>query len=78
VISDRWDGLHAFFADQQEILVADTADDVLAHLDAVDGARRAAIGGAARRRVLAEHTAAHRVEQLEAMAAEVVGEGVRA
>jgi spore maturation protein CgeB len=77
VISDRWDGLHAFFADGTEILVADTAEDVLAHLDAVDDARRSALGAAARRRVLDEHTAAHRVEQLEALAAEVLAQEAR-
>jgi spore maturation protein CgeB len=71
VISDRWDGLHDFFVDEEEILVADGATDVLGHLDALDEQRRRAIGTAARGRVLAEHTATHRVEQLEALVAAV-------
>jgi spore maturation protein CgeB len=65
VVSDRWQGLHSFFADEEEILTASSADDVLGHLDRVDRGRRDAIGRAARRRVLAEHTAAHRVVELE-------------
>ena len=71
VVSDRWEGLHAFFADEAEILVASGPDDVLRHLERVDAARRAAIGEAARRRVLAEHTAEHRVVELEGHVAEV-------
>ena len=71
VVSDRWEGLHAFFADEDEILVADGQDDVLRHLDGVDGGRREAIGRAARRRVLDEHTAEHRVVELEGHVAEV-------
>jgi len=65
VVSDWWEGLDAFFTPGQEILVARSAADVVAHLDAVDEGRRAEIGEAARRRVLAEHTAEHRVDELE-------------
>jgi spore maturation protein CgeB len=61
VISDWWDGLDEFFEPGQEILVADTADDVLRHLREGDRA----IGLRARERVLAAHTAAHRAEELE-------------
>lgn len=75
VVSDQWEGLHAFFTDEQEILVATGPDDVLRHLDGVDGERRNAIGQAARRRVLAEHTAEHRVAELEAHVADVVRTG---
>ncbi len=71
VISDRWDGLDTFFRPGAEILVADDARDVLGILDSMDDEGRAAIGGAARARVLAEHTARHRVVQLEALVAEV-------
>ena len=73
VVSDRWEGLDDFFTDEEEILVASGADDVLRHLDGVDRPRRDAIGRAARRRVLAGHTAAHRVAELEAHVAEVAG-----
>jgi spore maturation protein CgeB len=61
VISDWWDGLDAFFEPGHEILVAETADDVLRHLREGDRA----IGLRARRRVLAAHTAGHRAQELE-------------
>jgi spore maturation protein CgeB len=77
VVSDRWEGLHSFFADEDEILTASCADDVLRHLERVDRRRRDAVGRAARRRVLAEHTAAHRVAELEAHVAEVSTSGAR-
>jgi spore maturation protein CgeB len=65
VISDRWDGLEAIFTPGEEILVADTAEDVLGFLAGCGEDRRLAIGERARARVLAEHTAARRCEQLE-------------
>jgi len=71
VLSDRWDGLDRIFRTDEEILIADTTEDALAALDAVDEARRASMGAAIRRRVLAEHTADHRVEQLEELVAQV-------
>jgi spore maturation protein CgeB len=64
VISDRWDGLDSLFTLGREILVADNPDDVLRYLG-LGGDERAAIGSAARGRVLREHTAEHRAEELE-------------
>lgn len=61
VISDRWDGLDSLFAPGAEILLADTAADVTAYL-ATDAA---AIGRAARARVMAGHRAADRAAELE-------------
>jgi spore maturation protein CgeB len=65
VISDRWDGLDSLFTLGREILVAGGPDDVVRYLG-FDGDARAAIGNAARARVLREHTAQHRAEELEA------------
>jgi spore maturation protein CgeB len=65
VISDSWPGLDALFAPGREILLAATAEDVLAALDDPGDLRRARIAGAARARVLAAHTAAHRAAELE-------------
>ncbi len=62
IISDRWDGLDALFRPQDEIILADTTDDVTAALSGADGD---AIGRAGQIRVLAEHTAAHRAAELE-------------
>ena len=69
VISDRWSGLDRFFVPGDEILIAETTEDVLRHLQHPEPA---AIGRRSRARVLAEHTAAHRAEQLERYVAELV------
>ena len=61
IISDRWDGLDSLFAPGAEIVLADTAADVIAAL-ARDGT---AIGDAGRARVLAAHAADHRAAELE-------------
>jgi spore maturation protein CgeB len=74
VISDRWEGLEEIFTPGEEILIADSADDVLAYLGEVGEDERGAIAERARRRVLAEHTAERRCEQLEE---EVAGVMVR-
>jgi spore maturation protein CgeB len=66
VVSDWWEGLDAFFTPDSEILIARSAADVVRHLSAVDDERRAELGAAARARVLAEHTAEHRADELEA------------
>jgi spore maturation protein CgeB len=71
ILSDRWDGLDQLFDDGDEIVIADTIDDALAALDAVDADRRTAMGAALRRRVLTKHTAAERVTQLEQLVAQV-------
>lgn len=64
ILSDTWPGLEGIFAPGEELeLVRDTADIVEA-LQA-DLRQRRALGDAARRRVLAEHTAEHRAVQLE-------------
>jgi spore maturation protein CgeB len=67
VISDRWDGLDQLFADGEEIVIADGPADVLRALCETGEDERRAIGERARRRVLAEHTAAHRADELEAL-----------
>ena len=65
VISDRWDGLDQVFAPGEEILIADSGDDVLGYLADIDEQERREIAARARARVLAEHTAERRCEQLE-------------
>lgn len=64
IVSDWWEGLDAFFEIGREILVARSTGEALAILDGTDESERRAIGERARVRVLAEHTAAHRAEQL--------------
>ncbi len=63
VVSDRWPGIDEAFTPGEEILLAAGPDDVAAALDLAPE-RLAAIGEAARARVLAEHTSAHRAAEL--------------
>jgi spore maturation protein CgeB len=65
IISDVWAGIESFFEPGREIMLADKADDVLAVLREAGEAEREAISIAARRRVIAHHTADHRAVQLE-------------
>jgi spore maturation protein CgeB len=65
VISDRWEGIDQIFTPDEEILIADSAEDVLDFLGRLGENARREIAAAARRRVLAEHTAERRCEQLE-------------
>jgi spore maturation protein CgeB len=72
IVSDWWDGLDAVLTPGTEILVARSADDVLGALRDLPDDERRALGLAARRRVLAAHTAAHRAAELEGYVAEVL------
>jgi spore maturation protein CgeB len=63
VISDDWKGLDTFFEPGREILIAPDSADVAKAL-AFDEETLHSIGGAARKRVLAEHTAGHRAADL--------------
>ena len=64
IISDRWAGIDEVLAPGREILLADDAGDVRRHLREAD---RDAVGTAARRRVLAAHTADARAAEFEAV-----------
>ena len=65
VISDDWRGMEEFLEPGREVLVATSGDDVAHLLDELPPARADAVGRAARRRVLREHTYAHRAEQVD-------------
>lgn len=65
IISDRWEGIESLLVPGREIFLADTPAEVLRLLQELPEAERVAAGTAARQRVLAEHTAAHRAAQLE-------------
>jgi spore maturation protein CgeB len=66
VISDRWEGLDSLFTPGREIILADTSGEVVDLLGNTDPAASAAMGQAARNRVLGGHTAADRARELEA------------
>jgi spore maturation protein CgeB len=73
-ITDAWQGIEEFLEPDAEVLVACDGDEVAAHVSGLTPQRARAIGGAAYRRVLAEHTYARRAALLE----EVLGAGVGA
>jgi spore maturation protein CgeB len=64
VVSDWWAGLDDFFRPGEEIIVARDTQDVVDALELSD-AQVARIAQAARERVLARHTSAHRAMELE-------------
>jgi spore maturation protein CgeB len=66
VLSDVWPGIETVFAPGEEILLARNAEEALAVVAGMPDDARRAIGERARRRVLAEHTPAHRAVALEA------------
>ncbi len=65
VITDLWPGLDELLVPGTEVLVVRTAAEVLRLLRELPEAHRIELGEAARRRILAEHTAEHRAETLE-------------
>lgn len=65
VVSDRWPGIERFFEPDAEIVLPESTEEVVERLASTHPDDRRAIGEAARRRVLAEHTAARRAEELE-------------
>jgi spore maturation protein CgeB len=71
IISDAWPGLDAFFAADKEILIAQSAEQVVSYVCDLDEAKRQAIADAAKRRVLAFHTLDQRALELERYMAEV-------
>ena len=65
LITDQWVGIELFLEPDREVLVAQSGNDVVEHLRSLTPGRGLAIGEAARRRILSEHTYAHRADQLE-------------
>ncbi|HVU99898.1 MAG TPA: glycosyltransferase [Verrucomicrobiae bacterium] len=72
IISDFWPGLDSFFKPLDEILISNSAEETLRYLLRISEDERKQIGAAARRRVLAEHTARRRALQLEEYAFDVL------
>jgi spore maturation protein CgeB len=65
VISDSWEGLDHFFAPGNEILLAETSEDVLGAL-ALSDESLTGIASRARARALEEHSAECRARDFEA------------
>ena len=75
LISDYWEGLDTFFKIGEEILVAFSADEVLAQVREMPEDQRRGLGARARARALQAHTAAHRAEELEGYLFELLRAG---
>jgi spore maturation protein CgeB len=69
LITDAWEGIEMFLTPDEEVLVARDGRDVADHLAALTPERARAIGRAALRRVLAEHTYDLRGAQVDALLA---------
>jgi spore maturation protein CgeB len=65
IITDEWLGIELFLEPGSEILIARSGEEVVEQLRRLSAERARQVGDRARRRVLAEHTYAHRAEQVE-------------
>ena len=75
VISDTWSGIDELFEPGREIILAESSANVIERLASTDDA--AAIGRAARSRILAAHTSAHRAAELELYIEDAAHQSVR-
>jgi spore maturation protein CgeB len=71
IVSDPWAGIETVFEPGRELLLARSTEEAVRILEGVPEEERRAIGERARRRVLAEHTGAHRARALERYVEEV-------
>jgi spore maturation protein CgeB len=72
IISDYWEDLETFFAPDEEILFARSAEEALYYLRGIGEEERIRIGDNARHRILAEHSAEQRALELENYALEAI------
>jgi len=64
LITDAWTGIETFFEPGKEILVANSAEDIVSLLRNTTASQAHEIGEAMRRRALRDHTYAQRAEQV--------------
>jgi spore maturation protein CgeB len=67
LITDAWEGIEQFLKPDAEVLVARDGKDVAEHVRTLTPERARRIGDAALRRVLGEHTYAHRGAEVDAL-----------
>jgi spore maturation protein CgeB len=67
LITDSWEGIELFLKPDEEVLVARDGQDVVDHVRALTPERARQIGDAALKRVLGEHTYAHRGAEVDAL-----------
>lgn len=66
LIVDAWEGIEHFFEPEQEVLVANNAEDVIGFLRSIGPQEAKLIGARGRRRAMSMHTYADRALQMEA------------
>lgn len=71
MITDRWAGIEQFFEPEQEILVAGSAEEIVACLRNTSAARARQIGENMRERALRDHTYALRAREVDEIIANV-------
>ena len=74
IVSDWWAGLDEVLTPGREVLIAHTAEDALRAVRDLPEADRRALADAARTRVLAAHTSAHRAAEFEGYAEEALAQ----
>jgi len=67
LITDRWAGIEQFFAPENEILIAGSAEDIVSCLRNISPARAREIGKNMRTRALRDHTYALRAREVDAI-----------
>jgi spore maturation protein CgeB len=67
LVCDAWQGIEQFLDPGSEVLCVASGEDVMALLPTLAPQRAQRIGRAARRRILAEHTYAHRAAELHSL-----------
>lgn len=67
IITDSWKGIDTFFEPNKEIIVVNDGEEVTSVLSGLTAKRAKEIGQAAYRKVLSEHTYAHRADLLESV-----------
>ncbi len=75
LITDAWEGIELFLQPGEEVLVARNGAEVAAHLRTLSPERARAIGAAARKRILTEHTYARRAAIVDALLREEARRG---
>jgi len=71
MITDRWAGIEQFFKPEKEILVAASAEEIVAHLRNTSATRAREIGENMHKRALRDHTYALRAREVDAIIANV-------
>jgi spore maturation protein CgeB len=74
---DTWEGIEQFLEPEREVICVRSGADVEEQLDRLTETRARSIGEAARRRMLAEHTYAHRATLLRGILADSLAHAAR-